>query len=87
MEETMKCLKSSKTGEIVRVSDLESYRLVGREWQYTPKLEWKKTRPTISVKQIEEVEKKEETISEKALRRKKLGSKQRSAEDTDNHLK
>ena len=75
----MKCLKSNKTGEIVRVSELDSYRLVGREWQYTTKSEWKKTKPTISVKQVEEVEKKEETVSEKALRRKKIGEKQRSA--------
>ena len=83
----MKCLKSNKTGEIIRVNDKEAYRTVGREWQYTPKSEWKKTRPTISVKQVEEVEKKEETISEKALRRKKLGDKQRPVEDLDNLLK
>ena len=86
MEETMKCLKSIKTGEIIRVNDKEAYRTVGKEWQYTPKSEWKKTRPTISVKQVEEVEKKEETISEKALRRKKLGEKQRQVTASDKAL-
>ena len=38
-------------------------------------------------KEEKEVEKKEETISEKALRRKKLGDKQRPVEDLDNLLK
>ena len=83
----MKCLKDTKTGDILRVSDLEAFQKAGNRFQYVAKSECKKTRPTISVKQAEEVEKKDDTISEKALRRKKLGDKQRPAEDLDNHLK
>ena len=77
MEETMKCLKNLKTGEIIRVSDQEAYQKPISAWQFVPKSEWKKLRPTISVKQVEEVEKKEVTVSEKALKRKKLKEKQR----------
>ena len=73
----MKCLKDTQTGTITRVSDLEAYQNAGNRFQYVPKEEWKKTRPTISVKQVEEVEKKKETISEKAIKRKKLKEKQR----------
>jgi hypothetical protein len=82
----MKCLKDTQTGTILRVSDLEAFQKAGNRFQYVPKSEWKKTRPTISVKQAEEVEKKEETVSEKALRRKKLGDKQRQAIASDKAL-
>ena len=51
MEETMKCLKNKKTGNIIRVSDEKAYQMEGREWQYVPKSEWKavtrKTEPTV----------------------------------------
>jgi hypothetical protein len=82
----MKCLKSTKTGNIIRVDDKQAYQMAGREWQYVPKSEWKAGRPVVSVKQVEEAEKKEETVSEKALKRKKIGEKQRPAEDLDNRL-
>ena len=36
----MKCLKNSKTGEIIRVKDKDAYNAT-REWQYIPKSEWK----------------------------------------------
>ena len=36
----MKCLKSSKTGNIIRVSDREAY-LATSEWKFIPKSEWK----------------------------------------------
>jgi hypothetical protein len=81
----MKCLKSSKTGNIIRVSDREAYNATS-EWKFIPKSEWKALRPKVSVKQVEEIEKKEETISEKALKRKKIGERQRPAEDLDNYL-
>ena len=81
----MKCLKSTKTGKIIRVTDREA-DMASSEWKFIPKSEWKALRPTISVKQVEETEKKEETISEKALKRKKIGEKQRPAEDLDNRL-
>lgn len=82
----MKCLKHSKTNEIIRVDDKTAYQMAGNTWKYIAKSEWKAGRPVVSVKQIEEAEKKEETISEKALKRKKIGEKQRPAEDLDNRL-
>jgi hypothetical protein len=36
----MKCLKSSKTGNIIRVSDREAYNATS-EWKFIPKSEWK----------------------------------------------
>ena len=36
----MKCLKSSKTGKIIRVSDREA-NLATSEWKFIPKSEWK----------------------------------------------
>jgi hypothetical protein len=36
----MKCLKSSKTGEIIRVSDEKAYAAPS-EWKFIPKSEWK----------------------------------------------
>ena len=53
--------------------------MAGMTWKYIAKAEWKATKPVASVKQIEEAEKKEVTISEKALKRKKLKEKQREA--------
>jgi len=41
MEETMKCIKSTKTGNIIRVSDQQAHQTVGREWVYVAKSEWK----------------------------------------------
>jgi|LakMenEpi03Aug12_release.lakeMendotaPanAssembly.Ray.scaffolds.fasta_scaffold405893_2 hypothetical protein len=74
----MKCLKNVKTNEIVRVTDKEAYNMAGITWKYIAKSEWKATRPVASEKQTEEAEKKEVTISEKALKRKKLKEKQRA---------
>jgi hypothetical protein len=72
----MKCIKNIKTGDIQRVDDRQADAKVGNTWKYIPKSEWKAaTRKT--EKQEVEAEKKEETISEKALRRKKLKEKQR----------
>ena len=36
----MKCLKSTKTGKIIRVSDKEAYAATS-EWKFIPKSEWK----------------------------------------------
>jgi len=69
MEETMKCLKNAKTGNIIRVDDVKANQMAGREWQYVSKTEWKsntrKTEPVVEVKT------EEPTISEKQLKRKK----------------
>jgi len=55
MEETMKCLQDTKTGSIVRVSDLEAYQKAGNRYKYVPKSEWKAATRTVSVKQVEEL--------------------------------
>jgi hypothetical protein len=36
----MKCLKSNKTGKIIRVSDKDAYNATS-EWKFIPKSEWK----------------------------------------------
>jgi len=66
----MKCLKSSKTGNIIRVSDREAYNATS-EWKFIPKSEWKADRrPT--KKEVEVVvEVQEQTIAEKQLNKKK----------------
>jgi len=75
----MKCIKSTKTGEVLRVDDRQANNMVGLlsiTWKYVPKSEWK-TATRKTEKQEVEAEKKEKTISEKALKRKKLKEKQR----------
>ena len=37
----MKCLKNKKTGNIIRVSDVQSYQMAGSQWSYASKTEWK----------------------------------------------
>jgi hypothetical protein len=37
----MKCLKNTKTGNIIRVSDIQAYQMAGSQWKYTSKTEWK----------------------------------------------
>jgi hypothetical protein len=66
----MKCLKSSKTGKIIRVSDKEAYNSTS-EWKFIPKSEWKAERRP--AKKVEEVivEVQEQTIAEKQLNKKK----------------
>jgi hypothetical protein len=65
----MKCLKSSKTGNIIRVSDEQADRATS-EWKFIPKSEWKaQFKKEVEVK--EEVAVVEETIAEKQLKRKK----------------
>ena len=41
MEETMKCLKDTKTGTITRVSNLEAFQKAGNRFQYVSKSEYK----------------------------------------------
>jgi hypothetical protein len=66
----MKCLKSTKTGNIIRVSDKEAYNATS-EWKFIPKSEWKAERRP--AKKVEEVivEVQEKTIAEKQLNKKK----------------
>ena len=75
----MKCLKNVKTGTIIRIDEFKANNMVGKEWVFTSKEEWKKTtnKPepvievtkTISDSIIRGYE--GETISEKQLKRKK----------------
>jgi hypothetical protein len=37
----MKCLKNKKTGNIIRVTDVQAYQMAGSQWSYAPKSEWK----------------------------------------------
>jgi ATPase subunit of ABC transporter with duplicated ATPase domains len=83
----MKCLKNNKTGNIIRVDDVQANNMVGSTWSYISKAEWKAATRTQTEQQTEEAEKKEETVSKKASRRAKLKAKQRPAELTDKILK
>jgi hypothetical protein len=65
----MKCLKSSKTNEIIRVSDEKAYS-ASSEWKFIPKSEWK-AQFRKAVSQVEEVVVAEPTIAEKQLKKKK----------------
>ena len=66
----MKCLKSSKTGNIIRVSDREAYNATS-EWKFIPKSEWKADRRPVK-KEVEViVEVQEQTVAEKQLSKKK----------------
>ena len=37
----MKCLKNKKTGNIIRVSDVQAHQMAGNQWSYVSKSEWK----------------------------------------------
>ena len=37
----MKCLKNTKTGNIIRVSDVQAFQMAGNTWKYVSKSEWK----------------------------------------------
>jgi hypothetical protein len=64
----MKCLKNTKTGNIIRVSDEQADRATS-EWKFIPKSEWKaQFKKEVEVKEEVAVE---ETISEKQLKKKK----------------
>ena len=66
----MKCLKSTKTGNIIRVSDKDAYASTS-EWKFIPKSEWKADRRPAK-KEVEViVEVQEQTIAEKQLSKKK----------------
>jgi len=40
----MKCLKNTKTNNIIRVSDIQAYQMAGNQWKYVSKSEWKGVR-------------------------------------------
>ncbi len=65
----MKCLKSTKTGNIIRVSDEQADRATS-EWKFIPKSEWK-AQFRKAATEVKEGVVVEETISEKQLKKKK----------------
>lgn len=66
----MKCIKNSKNGNIIRVEDLVAYRMVGSEWNFVSKNEWKK---------VIGGETKEEVILEEAPKKNKKVKNDRKA--------
>jgi len=38
----MKCLKNSKTGNVIRVKDEQATQMVGSTWSFVSKDEWRK---------------------------------------------
>ena len=54
----MKCLKNTKTGDIIRIDDKQANQMAGSTWSYIAKSEWKsqKREPT-SVKEKEKSKK------------------------------
>lgn len=63
----MKCLKSSKTKEVIRITDAKAENMVGFEWKYVSKSEWKSS----TRQKVEEIVLETQTIAEKQLKRKK----------------
>ena len=63
MEETMKCLKNTKTGNIIRVSDVQANQMAGNTWKYVSKTEWKgvKEPEAIETQQTEVIVEKKKT--------------------------
>lgn len=68
-----------KSGAYERVSDeVAEIRVNNQGWKFVSKQEWKQNaRPKQTEKQVVEVEKKDETVSKKALKRAKLKEKQK----------
>lgn len=74
-----------KNGVYERVdNEVAETRVNNQGWKFVSKSEWKtNARPKPSEKSLVESEKKEKTLSKKALRRKKLGERQREATAVD----
>ena len=62
----MKCLKNTKTGNIIRITDVQAYQMAGNQWKYVSKSEWK------GVRESEVAEVKTEVIEEKKKTSKKV---------------
>ena len=77
-----------KNGVYDRVdNEVAETRVKNQGWKFVPKSEWKtNARPKPTEKSLVEEEKKEETVSKKALRRKKLGEKQREGTMVDSWM-
>jgi hypothetical protein len=65
----MKCLKNLKTGTIIRLDEFKANNMVGKEWKFVSKTEWKSS--SRKPEPVVEAKTEETTISEKQLKRKK----------------
>lgn len=72
MEETMKCLKNAKTGNIIRVSDVQAHQMAGNQWKYVSKSEWKGVKETPTVEVAHDMGGTYETPVEKKRKSKKV---------------
>jgi len=61
----MKCLKNTKTNNIIRVSDIQAYQMAGNQWKYVSKSEWKGVREPEVVETTTEVSNKIPTEKKK----------------------
>ena len=60
----MKCLKNTKTGNIIRVSDVQAHQMAGNQWKYVSKSEWKGVSKENEIEgTVEVVEKKSKKVS------------------------
>ena len=60
----MKCLKNTKTGNIIRVSDVQAHQMAGNQWKYVSKSEWKGVSKENEIGgTVEVVEKKSKKVS------------------------
>jgi len=54
----MKCLKNTKTGNIIRIDDKQANQMAGSTWSYISKSEWKpQERESTPVKEKEKSKK------------------------------
>lgn len=65
----MKCIKNSKTGNIIRVDDKQAHQMVGSTWAYVSKSEWRAATRKVVKEEVAVEETK--TVAEKQLSRKK----------------
>ena len=67
----MKCVKNLKTGNVIRVDDKQAQQIVGSQWKYVPKTEWK-----VSVSAPKEIDQVTAQVSDQVDRKPyKKGSK------------
>jgi len=63
----MKCLKNTKTRNIIRVDEKQALQMAGNTWRYVPKSEWRGVKETVEEEPKTEVV---ETIKEKKSKKK-----------------
>ena len=64
--DNMKCLKNTKTGNIIRVDEKQALQMAGNMWKYVSKSEWR------GVKEPEVAEVKSQTTEVKEKKSKKV---------------